>query len=80
MKEKILDSWRLCTRSSTRLDRIKKIIDIEKFVNTKILIDTDDILPDVITLKNAVVLLTSDIQDGNKFYPQLLLEEALYYV
>ena len=80
MKEKILDGWRLYTRSSTRLDRIKKIIDIEKFVNTKILIDTDDILPDVITLKNAVVLLTSDIQDGNKFYPQLLLEEALHYV
>ena len=80
MKEKILDGWRLCTRSSTRLNRIKKIIDIEKFVNTKILIDTDDILPDVITLKSAVVLLTSDIQDGNKFYPQLLLEEALYYV
>ena len=80
MKEKILDGWRLYTRSSTRLDRIKKIIDIEKFVNTKTLIDTDDILPDVITLKNAVVLLTSDIQDGNKFYPQLLLEEALYYV
>ena len=29
------------------LDKIKKIISIEKFDDTKVLIDTDDILPDV---------------------------------
>ena len=29
------------------LDKIKKIISIEKFDDTKVLIDTDDILPDI---------------------------------
>ena len=60
------------------LDKIKKIIDIKEFDNTKILIDTDDILTDGITLKNAVVLMTSVIKDDGRFYPQLFLEEALY--
>ena len=46
------------------LERIKKIIGTEIFDNTKILIDTDDILPDEITFKNVAVLLT----DG-KCYP-----------
>ena len=36
------------------LDKIK-IINIEKLDGTKILIDTDDELPDDITLKNAVI-------------------------
>ena len=40
---------------------------IGEFDNTKIVIDTDDIWPDDITLKNAVVLMTSAIIDG-KFY------------
>ena len=52
------------------LHKIKEIIDIE------ILIDTDDQLPDDITLKNVVIWITCDIQD-NKFYPQILLEKAL---
>ena len=33
------------------LDKIKKITDNEKFDNTKVLIETDDKLPDGITLK-----------------------------
>ena len=33
------------------LGKIKEIIGIEKFDNTEILIDTDDKLPDDITLK-----------------------------
>ena len=60
------------------LDRIKKIIDIEEFDNTKVLINKDGILPDNITLKNAVVLVTSVIKDDGKFYAQIFLEEALY--
>ena len=60
------------------LDRIKKIIGIEKFDNTKILIEIDDKLPDDITLKNAVILMTFVVKDGNRFFPQLFLEEAFY--
>ena len=38
------------------LDKIKEIIAIEKFDNTKILIETDDKLPDDITFKNIVIV------------------------
>ena len=41
-------------------------------------IDTDDELPDDIALKYAVILMTCVIKDGDKFYPQLFLEEALH--
>ena len=42
------------------------------------MIDTDDKLPDDITLKNVVILLiTRVIKDGDKFYIHLFLEEAL---
>ena len=37
------------------LGKIKEVISIEKFGNAKILIDTDDKLPNCITLKNAVI-------------------------
>ena len=37
------------------LDNIQKIIGIEKLDDTNILIETDDKLPDDITLKNAVI-------------------------
>ena len=37
------------------LHKIKEIIDTEKFDHIEILIDTDDQLPDDITLKNAVI-------------------------
>ena len=49
------------------IGRIIKMIWIGEFDNTKIVNDTDDIWPDDITLKNAVVLMTSAIIDG-KFY------------
>ena len=39
--------------------RIKEIIGVEKFDNTKILIDTDDELPDDITLENVVISITT---------------------
>ena len=56
------------------LEKIKDILGIEKYDETKILIDTGNKLPD--TLKNVVILMTCVIKDG-KFYPQLFLEEAL---
>ena len=55
-----------------------KGIGIEKLDDTKILIDTDDKLPDDITFKNAVILMAFIIKDGDKFYPQLFLEETLF--
>ena len=42
------------------------------------MVDTDDKLPDYITLKNLVTLITCVIQDGAKFYPKIFLEVALY--
>ena len=41
------------------LGKIKEIIGIEKFNDTKILIDTDDKLLDDINLKNVVILMTT---------------------
>ena len=59
------------------LDKIKRI-DVEKLDNTRILIYTDNKLPDNITLKNDVILMTLIIKDGDKFYQQLFLEEVLF--
>ena len=59
------------------LDKIKKIMGIEHFDNTEISVDTDDKLPDNITLKNVVILMTCGIKGKNEFYPQIFLEEAL---
>ena len=42
------------------------------------MVDTDDKLPDYITLKNLVTLITCVIQDGAKFDPKIFLEVALY--
>ena len=53
------------------------IIGIEKFADTKIMIDTDDKLPDDINFY-IFILLTIVTKDGNKFYLQLFLEHALY--
>ena len=55
--------------------KIKEIICIEKFDDTKVLIETDDKLPDDITFKNDVILMTCAIKDDDRFYPQLFLEE-----
>ena len=49
------------------LDKIKNIIGIEKFDDTKILVDTDYKLPDDISLKNIVVLTKCVMKDGDKF-------------
>ena len=40
--------------------------------------DVNNILPNDITLKRAVVLMTSVIKDDGKFYPQIFLKEAFY--
>ena len=58
------------------LDKIKEIIDIKKFDDTKIFIDTDDELPGDVTLKNVVISMICVIQDGEKSYLQIFLEEA----
>ena len=58
------------------LNKIKETIGIAKFDNAKILIDTDDKLPDYTTLINAAILAFIIIDDG-KLYQQILLEEAL---
>ena len=55
----------------TVLDNIKEIKGIKKFDNTKILMDRDDKLPDDITIKNVVLLVTCVIKDDGKFYPQI---------
>ena len=59
------------------LDKFKEIIRIEKFDDTKILIETDDKLPDDITFKNVAIIITCVIKDIDKFCQQLFLEEAL---
>ena len=59
-------------------DRVKEIIDIEEFDNTKILINKDDKFPDNITLKYVVILITCVMKDDSKFYPQLFLEDVLF--
>ena len=60
------------------LDIIEKIIGIKKFDDTKTLIETNDILPDVVTLKNIVILITCIIKNNDKFHPELFLEEESY--
>ena len=60
------------------LGKIAEMIGIEKFDDTKIFIDADDKLSNDIIFKNIVILITCVITDDNKFYLQLLLEEALF--
>ena len=50
------------------LVKIKEIVGIEKFDDTKILIDADDKLS-YITFENVVILMTYVIKDYGKFYP-----------
>ena len=59
------------------LDKIKKVITIEKFDDTKSLIDIDDKLSVDFTLKNMMILITCIIKNDGKFYPQIFLEEVL---
>ena len=51
------------------LDKIREKVSIEH----KILIDTDDKLPEDNTSKN-VILMTYVIKGNDKFYPQIFLE------
>ena len=51
--------------------KIKEIISIEKFGDTKILVVADDKFPDNSTLKNVVILIICVIKDGDKFYLQI---------
>ena len=60
------------------LDKIKETIGIVKLVDTNILFDMDEKLPDYITLKNVVILITCIIKDDGTFYPQIFWEKALY--
>ena len=60
------------------LDKIKEILGIGKFNDTKILIVIDYKRPDDITLKNFVILMTYVIKYYDRLYLQLFLEEALY--
>ena len=59
-------------------DKIKETIGTIKFDVTKILIDTDDKLPEYITLSNVVMLMTWVVKDDSKFYPEIFLEEPLF--
>ena len=51
------------------LDMIKEILDIEKFDDATILIDTDDKFTNYITLKKFMILMTWFIKDDGKFCP-----------
>ena len=50
---------------------------LKKNDNPKIIFDTDDKLPDDVTLQNVVISLTCIIKDDGKFYRQIFLEEVL---
>ena len=41
------------------------------------MIDADDKLPDDIILKDFAILITCNMKDDDKFYPEILLQEAL---
>ena len=45
------------------LDKIKKIIGIDKFDNAEILIDTNYKLSDELTFQNVVVIITCILKD-----------------
>ena len=59
------------------LDKIKESRGIEKLDNTRLLIDTNENLPNDITLKILVILMTCVIKNDDKLYPQNFLEESL---
>ena len=60
------------------LNRIKEVKGIEVFDNSRILVEIHDKLPDDITLRNVVILITFVIKNDGRFYPELFLEEALF--
>ena len=58
-------------------DKIKEIMGIGKFDDTKILVETDGKSPDDITFKNVTILFACVIKDLDEFYPQIFLKESL---
>ena len=60
------------------LDKIKELIGIEKFDDTKIMINTDDKLPNEISLKRVVISMTYVIKDDHKLCSLVFLDHALY--
>ena len=59
------------------LDKIKEIIGIEQFDDAKIQIETDDKFLVDVTLKNVVIFITFVIEEDDKCYQQIFLEESL---
>ena len=59
------------------LNKVKETKDDEKFDYTTVVIDADDKLPDDIILKDFAILITCNMKDDDKFYPEILLQEAL---
>ena len=49
------------------LHKIEMIIYIEKCGDTNVLMETDDNLPDDVTLKNFVILITCAVKEWGKF-------------
>ena len=58
---------------------LDKVLDIIKRIGIKNSMNGDDKLPIDITLKNGVILMTCVIKDGEKYFLQLFLKEALYH-
>ena len=58
--------------------RKKKYLMVDNYMLDNVLIGTDKKLPDDITLKNAVMLMTCVAKDGENLYIHLFLEEAFY--
>ena len=58
------------------MQNIKELIGIEKFADSKILIEIDDELQDYITLKNILTLMRSVFKDYDKLYREIMLKEA----
>ena len=42
------------------------------------MIETDDVLPDDVALKNFVILMTCVLKDDHKFYTKIFSEEELH--
>ena len=71
--KKVFDDWWLQLDKVTA--KIKEVIGIEKLDDTKILIDTVDILSNDIILKNVVILITCVTRDDGESYQEIFLEE-----
>ena len=59
------------------MEKKNAITGIEKLDDTKNLIEMVDKFLNDINLRNDVMLMTCVIENSGKFYPQMLLEQAL---